>query len=206
MISINKTMAKSNRKAEMNRARVKKYRKKMKLKSAYENAVRAELKRREKMEKKEEDLSTFSEEIPNSKNTYTFNDEMCDFKEKIICWSVKHSISKRALNDLLSILIFYGFSFLPKDSRTLMKTPVHIDIQQLSKGQMWYDGIKKNLLLIFNKIRSSDVTLRQTIHLDFNFDGVELFNSSKKCFWPIISSIRGIYTNERHCTCTQCFF
>lgn len=193
-------MAKSSRKADLNRARVKKYRKKLKLKSAYENAVRAELKRREKMEKKEEVL--LSEEIPNSENTYTFNDEMCDFKEKIICWSVKHSITKRAVNDLLSILIFYGFSFLPKDSRTLMKTPVHIDIQQLSKGQMWYDGIQKNLLLIFNKIRSSDVSLRQTIHLDFNFDGVELFNSSKKCFWPIISSIRGIYTNERRSTCT----
>lgn len=44
-------MARSSRKADLIRARVKKYRKKRKLKSAYENAVRAELKRREKMEK-----------------------------------------------------------------------------------------------------------------------------------------------------------
>lgn len=113
-------------------------------------------------------------------------DVTLDFKEKIMCWSVKHCITRRALNDLLSILVVYGFSFLPKDSRTLMKTPVNVDIRKLSKGKLWYYGIKSHLQLIFQNIRS-DIKLT----LDFNFDGVELFNSSKKCFWPIIASIRG---------------
>ena len=83
----------------------------------------------------------------------------------------------RALNDLLSILVVYGFSFSPKDSRTLMKTPVNVDIRELSKGKLWYYGIKSHLQLIFQNI-CSDIKLT----LDFNFDGVELFNSSKKCF------------------------
>lgn len=124
---------------------------------------------------------------------YTFNQEMSDFKEKLVCWSVKHCVTKRALNALLTILIIYGFNFLPKDSRTRMKTPTTIDIRALSKGQMWYHGLQKNLHSIFNKVRRSGIALSSTIHLDFNFDGVELFNSSKKCFWPIIASIRGIF-------------
>lgn len=51
---------------------------------------------------------------------------------------------------------------------------------------MWYRGISKNLEQIFQKI-NNDIS----IYLDFNFDGVSLFNSSSKCFWPIIVSIRG---------------
>lgn len=182
-----------SKKATMNRERVRKHRRNLKSRISYENAVRAEIKRREKIESKEDAAGDIPTEIPDSENTYTFNQEMSDFKEKLVCWSVKHCVTKRALNDLLTILIIYGFNFLPKDSRTLMKTPTTIDIRALSKGQMWYHGLQKNLHSIFNKVRRSGIALSSTIHLDFNFDGVELFNSSKKCFWPIIASIRGIF-------------
>lgn len=91
-----------------------------------------------------------------------------------------------ALNDLLSLLITAGFCYLPKDSRTLMKTPTHVDIRNLSQGQMWYRGISLCLFQIFQKL-DSDIS----IYLDFNFDGVPLFESSSKCFWPIIGSVRG---------------
>lgn len=169
-------------KATMVRERVRKHEK------HYESAVRAEIQRREIS-----DRSSRADQLidndddpgpnPNSEQIpYSFDDNMLEFKDKIKLWSVKHCITKGALNDLLSILIIFGFNFLPKDSRTLLKTPTTVDIRNLSDGALWYHGIQKSLQFIFHKIRYSVV---DTIHLDFNFDGVALFNSSNKSFWPI---------------------
>lgn len=47
-----------------------------------------------------------------------------------------------AISELLKILIFAGFNFLPKDSRTMMKTPKNLDIKTLAHGRMWYHGLK----------------------------------------------------------------
>lgn len=173
---------KSTAKAAKSLERVRKHRRLKKLKEKYQNSVYLELQRRNQ------------EEYDNEQNGANENIAICEgssdenfhFENSLKGWAVKHRITKMALNDLLSILITAGFGFLPKDSRTFMKTPSHVDIHELSKGQMWYRGISDNLQQIFLKI-NGDIC----IHLDFNFDGVPLFNSSSKCFWPIIVSIRG---------------
>lgn len=167
------------RKRAMAAERSQRYRKKLKVSKSYQDAVRSEIEERE-------NIDNPAHPITDSENTNSSNEDAHDLKEKIKCWAVKHCITKRALNDLLSMLILFGFDLLPKDSRTLMRTPVHVDIRELSNGHLWYHGIKKYLEHIFVNIQS-DIT----INLDFNFDGVDPFKSSKKCFWPIISSIRG---------------
>lgn len=53
-------------------------------------------------------------------------------------WAVKHNISKRAVSDLLKILISLGLVWLPKDSRTLLSTPRYIEMRNLSNGKLWY--------------------------------------------------------------------
>lgn len=176
------------RKNAKTRERMKKYRKKL----AYRKALCDEIKKRSIQ------IVTNNHELPNSIHDISDNQsektknsdhdhQMLDFKDQIKCWAVKHCITKRALNDLLSILIIFGFDLLPKDSRTLMQTPVNVHIRELSHGKLWYHGIKKYLEQIFHSIQRDIVT-----SLDLNFDGVELFNSSKTCFWPMIASIRGI--------------
>lgn len=175
-------------KAQQNRNRTRKFRVKKRMLQNYEKSVRDEMQR-----KKSRDFDQM--EYPNiifddiEETNETVNgdyDKMNNFKDSLKCWTVKHRITRMALNDLLSILIIAGFDFLPKDSRTLMKTPQNVDITNLSNGQLWYHGIKLYIDQLFRNI-SKDLT----ITLDFNFDGVPLFNSSKKCFWPIIASIRG---------------
>lgn len=123
------------------------------------------------------------------------HNEMADFQNKMKQWSIKHNITRRALNDLLSILIMFGCTFMPKDSRTFFKTPRKVPIDVLSKGSLWYYGVKIQLEQILRKIFSS-INILDTIHLDFNFDGVELFDGSNKCFWPMIASIRGIFLSN----------
>lgn len=124
-----------------------------------------------------------SEEEKNKKS----HPDIC-FQEKLRRWSLKYNISKRAINELLIILISFGMHWLPKDSRTLLSTPRSIDMINLSNGKIWYNGIQKNLQMIFVNL-NADIN----INLCFNFDGLPLFNSSKWQFWPILASIYGNY-------------
>lgn len=165
------------------RNRSKRYRQRRATLKLYENTVRSEIQKRENVQEHAIDTP---HSVTDDGNMDQSNEGTLDLKEKIISWAVKHAITKRALNDLLSILITFGFDMLPKDSRTLMKTPKRVEIRELSSGHLWYFGIKKWLELIFHNLQNAI-----TINLDFNFDGVDPFNSSRKCFWPIISSIRG---------------
>lgn len=173
----------SSRQRAKTRERMRRYR----LRLAYQKSVRDEIRKLNDIDMNR-DLPKSVPDVNDDTNRSDDHDQMIDFKEQIKNWSVKHNITKRAINDLLSVLISAGFDFLPKDSRTLLKTPVSVDIRELSHGQLWYHGIEQYLKYIFQHIRSYIV-----IHLDFNCDGVELFKSSKTSFWPIIASIRGTY-------------
>lgn len=101
-------------------------------------------------------------------------------------WAIEYRITSRAINGLLKILICYGFSWLPADYRTLLNTPRNIQLSSIANGQFWYNGIAKNLEFIFSNL-DRDIN----ISLNFNVDGLPLFNSSKKTFSPILCSIHG---------------
>lgn len=96
--------------------------------------------------------------------------------------AIKHNITTIAIRDLLSILISFGFVFLPKDPRTLLKTPKKIHIVHKANGQMWYSGIKSNLCKIFRTLNKNI-----TLDLNFHFDGVQIYKSAIKSFWPILA-------------------
>lgn len=165
-------------KSELNRERVKKHRQKKKLKLIYENQV-------EKLINAKKNCI----EEPKSEVEYKCDDSSIDrdeiFTNKLKRWAVKHRISATAINDLLQILIFAGFHFLPKDSRTMMKTPKQLIIKTLTHGRMWFQGIKTCL---------ENIKLYQNISimtLDWNFDGLPVFKSSNLQFWPILAAIKG---------------
>lgn len=146
--------------------------------------------KREKYEKEvEKSFKIYSAQtLINNKNgpVCDKNEKQFDLRNELAIWGSKHRITKLALNDLLAILILAGFTFLPKDSRTLMKTPKTSDINLLSNGKMWYNGVDKCLQKVL-----SECNRNLNIKLDFNVDGLPLFNSSKLQFWPILMSIRG---------------
>lgn len=85
-------------------------------------------------------------------------------------------------------LFLLGLHSLPNDYRSLLHTPRQIEISQVGGGQLWYNGIATNLQNIFSKL-NEDIT----IGLNFNMDGLPLFKSSQRCFWPILASINGKY-------------
>ena len=110
-------------------------------------------------------------------------------KELLVCWSVKHNVTHSALSDLLKILS-KQHPDLPKDSRTLLKTKSSSDIIIMQdmyeqKAEFVYFGLKHQLtnLLVFNSIKSCKVNLL------FSIDGLPLYKSSRKQFWPMLCSV-----------------
>lgn len=179
-------------KSEMNRMRVRKCREKQKMKLLHEKEVQERI-----YAMINNDLYAYKRTPACSQNvqkenahipTETRKDDTSYFRDKLKNWIVNHRISARAVNDLLAILIYAGFTFLPKDSRTLMRTPSNLSIQLLSKGKLWYYGIQKCMEDIFSKI-----SRKILVTLDFNFDGFPVSKSSNSQFWPILSSIKGNY-------------
>lgn len=104
--------------------------------------------------------------------------------DKLRFWSIRHNITKRAVNDLLRTLKKIGVNFLPKDSRSLCKTPRTTIITPNGSGKYWYNGIEPNIRLKFPNLTENIV-----VQLNFNVDGVPLFKSSGTEFWPILANI-----------------
>lgn len=170
-------------KALKNRARVRKYRSWKKLKAIHEKYINDQISNEE-----EEDCS--DEIVENiSPNDGSNVDKATEISDKLKYWCVHHRITATAMNDLLAILQFVGLNFLPKDTRTLLGTPTNVPIQILTNGKLWYNGVKTCLENALDKISCNIL-----ITLDWNFDGLPIAKSSNMQFWPILASIRGMYT------------
>lgn len=99
-------------------------------------------------------------------------------------WAIEYRVKQRAVSALLKILISFGLTSLPSDSRALLKTPRFVEVEARAGGQYWHNGLLKCLKSIFSKL-SSNIS----IQLNFNIDGLPLFKSSPIRFWPILSNI-----------------
>lgn len=112
-------------------------------------------------------------------------------KIKIRDWANKHRISKCAIDDLLSVLISCGIDSVPRNHRTLQRTPTNIVINDVGGGQFWYNGLGKCIEHIFCNL---DRDIR--ISLNFNIDGLPLYKSSSITFYPILATIHGKHLHE----------
>lgn len=162
--------------SKQTRKRVLKSRKLKKIKETYEREVQSHLN------------AISNEDIQQTDEFFESEDEdsTSDLADALKSWAVTHRIKHVAINSLLKILRTSGMSLLPKDCRTLLKTPQSVDIKPLGNGSIWYYTIRKCLEHTFS---SADRDLEIT--LNFNFDGMPLFNSSQQEFWPMLASIRG---------------
>lgn len=123
------------------------------------------------------------ENVSNASSNQIINND--ELKNELRDWGNAYRVSKLAINRLLSILNSYGIS-LPKNYRTLQHTPVNIEINTVAGGNLWYNGLGNCLRNIFGTL-SRDLD----ISLNFNIDGLPLFNSSKTTFWPVLGTITG---------------
>ena len=99
----------------------------------------------------------------------------------------KFQISIVALSSLLLILRLYNL-YVPKDPRTLLKTPLNYSVEHVAGGDYFYYGIKKGILSLLKHFGES-FPLTPILSLQRNVDGLPLFKSSKLQLWPILGLI-----------------
>lgn len=103
-------------------------------------------------------------------------------------WAIQHQITHLALKDLLAILRSLGVEYLPKDSRTFLKTPTNVasTIVPMDQGESeyWHFGLQKCLENI-----SDQLDVYNEISLVINMDGLPIHKSSKLEFWPILCRV-----------------
>ena len=104
-------------------------------------------------------------------------------------WATKNKCTRSALNELLAILRKQGLR-LPKDARTLLRTPRTVDVVEKCGGNYFYMGLENGVLKLIHQNVDYFADLEQ-IQLTFNIDGVPLFKSTNVQLWPILCSVQG---------------
>lgn len=102
-------------------------------------------------------------------------------------WAYRNEPVEKSVDDLLKILqpVVPG---LPKCAKTLLNKskPLKYTVQQLNGGaEFVYFGLTENLQRIVN----SKLHQNKCLLLQFNIDGLPLFKSTPKQFWPILAKI-----------------
>ena len=133
-------------------------------------------------------VSTSDDTNGDTADEYVDQEPVADLAEDLTEWATRHKCTRTALNELLNILRKQGHR-LPKDSRTLLKTPRSINTIQKSGGDYLYLGIESGISKVIAEHPEHFRRIDQ-IKLSFNIDGVPLFKSSSVQLWPILCSIK----------------
>ncbi|ELT88655.1 hypothetical protein CAPTEDRAFT_132376 [Capitella teleta] len=105
---------------------------------------------------------------------------------KLRNWATKTHQTRESINEMLSIFRDEGYK-LPKDARTLLRTPRSISTVSLCCGSYSYFGIERAIRQCLTK-NEWFVLENSSVALIVNIDGVPLFKSTSEQLWPILIS------------------
>lgn len=108
--------------------------------------------------------------------------------DKLRSLIVKYKISHNCCNSLLQILRSEGLE-VPKDVRTLMKTPKNHEIVPISGDSYVHLGIKNMLLPFLSRHNAQVYITPHILKIGINIDGLPIAKSSKSQLWPILISV-----------------
>lgn len=112
------------------------------------------------------------------------------FSSELVCWAIKRRINNVQFRGLLEIWNNnMPLTKLPRDPRTLLRTPRMVDIFTDPENQnekYWYYGVRKSLMCFLPKVLDR---VSAEIKLNIHVDGLPISDSSNECFWPIMYNI-----------------
>ena len=111
------------------------------------------------------------------------DDSRTDLKSKLAQWCIDYSVKNDASTALLHILRDNGHMELPKDSRTLKKTPRDIELKDLAGGQYYHFGLETSIQHVLS---DKKLTNGQLLRLQINVDGLPVHKSTNCQLWPIL--------------------
>lgn len=119
------------------------------------------------------------------------NDQIFIFRKLIAQWAVDFNISQIVLNKLLILLKQHKcFSFLPKDSMTIMHTKSvdsYNNFHTVEPGTYYHFGLLNGIKNNFSESTKSET---DDICIVVGVDGLPIFKSNPEQFRPILAYIR----------------
>lgn len=87
-----------------------------------------------------------SVDISDTNYAITIENKEHVFCSKLQKWAINENVTHSTLNSLLNVLRAEpGYNYLPKDARTLLKTPINTHAKKLGSGLYYYFGINETL-------------------------------------------------------------
>ncbi|MCC6475171.1 MAG: hypothetical protein IT514_15670, partial [Burkholderiales bacterium] len=111
--------------------------------------------------------------------------------EKLRLWVNENRVSQTATNRLLKLLVQYHPE-LPRHQRTLLRTATDIDVDKVAGGDFSYLSLRRVLPAVLKKARVTALRLHDSnneVKIQFNVDGVPVFNSVNYSMWPILGAV-----------------
>lgn len=132
-------------------------------------------------------------------------------------WATRNRCTHVCVTELLAILRQNGHSELPKDPRTLLKTPRNVTVAKKCGGEYVYIGIEKGIRLILKDFPQESYS-SQMVDLLVNTDGVPLYISGFQmgeetvyvkikvltCDAPASQFMKGVKSRTGFYTCGRC--
>ena len=103
-------------------------------------------------------------------------------------WVSRNNITTNAVRELLEILR-PAHPSLPKDPRTLLKTNINYEVQQIAGGSYFHFGVAKGVKSQLGLFEHQTFLGCENILLQINIDGLPLFKNSGTQFWPLLGRI-----------------
>lgn len=130
----------------------------------------------------------FDRDELDSDDSYDDEDSFTNSQVFLQDWAIKNNVTLTALSELLSWLTTNpDLSNIPRDARTLLKTPNNILLKNMGAGHFYYFGLTQKLTKVLTKNGNCN-----SLQLDFNVDGLPLHKSTNMSFWPILCRIQNL--------------
>ncbi|ODM87221.1 hypothetical protein Ocin01_19461 [Orchesella cincta] len=119
----------------------------------------------------------------------TRSDDNFHIRAALRNWSLNNNITHQATTELLKILKQHTcFSDIPKDARTLLSTPKSTRVKKLPPGDyVGFDWVSTLKQILQKASYDGDCC-----KLHINIDGIPIYHSSQKQFWPVLANVVGL--------------
>lgn len=128
------------------------------------------------------DTESVHSKLSNELNNFSINvestnsvDNFPSFKSWLQEWAIKNNITHVALNELIS-RIKPQFPDLPRNARSLLRTPRKINVDDVAPGHYYHLGLRNCIETLLTRHSSKNMEL---IEVNINIDGLpQKFNKS----------------------------
>jgi hypothetical protein len=132
----------------------------------------------------------FAAYITSTEEESEYSDGQNEVIDTLREWVNLNEVKASTVDDLLKRLRKTVNPNLPASSRTLLKTPRHIDLRRVSGMDYFHFGLEIMIFHTLKKYAQMDiVALNNKLILSLNIDGLPLFKSSKTTVWPVLGLI-----------------